>query len=50
MFDTIILTTLLCAARFFVLGIDAFNAAEANDMARIELGKNGKILATRRTS
>jgi hypothetical protein len=33
-----------------VLGIDAFNGAEANDLAKIELGRNGKILATRRTS
>jgi hypothetical protein len=32
------------------LGIDAFNTAEANDLAKIELGKNGKILATRLTS
>jgi len=34
-----------------VLGIDAFNAAEANDLGKDRAGgKNGKILATRRTS
>jgi hypothetical protein len=28
-----------------VLGIDAFNAAEANDLAKIELGKKWKDLS-----
>ncbi|HMH12158.1 MAG TPA: hypothetical protein VK578_03535 [Edaphobacter sp.] len=28
-----------------VLGIDAFNAAEANDLAKIELGKEWKDLS-----
>jgi hypothetical protein len=33
-----------------VRGIDAFSAVEANDLARSNWGKNGKILATRRSS